>query len=193
MYDQVKILLAEEGGTHNPILPIWQEMVMGLIAFGLLVLILGKFVWPKMEQTFQARVEAIEGGIKRAEQKQAEAGALLEQYQQQLAEARTDAARIRDEARADAVAIREELITKAREESDRIIASGREALAAERTTVARQLRAELGTLAVDLAERIVGEALADNLQQRQTVDRFITELDGTGGNGTSTTLLKGRP
>ncbi|MBN1173688.1 MAG: F0F1 ATP synthase subunit B, partial [Micromonosporaceae bacterium] len=151
-------VLAEEA-EHNPILPIWQEIIVGFIAFALVVAVLGKYVWPKMEATFQARVDAIEGGIKRAEERQAEADRLLEQYKQQLGEARTEAARIRDEARADAVSIREEMLTRAREESERVIAAGREALAAERATISRELRAELGSLAVDLASRIVAEAL----------------------------------
>ena len=39
----------------------------------------------------------------------------------------------------------------------------------------------MGTLAVDLASRIVGESLADEARSRGTVDRFINELDATGG------------
>jgi F-type H+-transporting ATPase subunit b len=131
--------------------------VVGGIAFIVLCFVLMKFVFPRMEQTFQARVDAIEGGIKRAE-----------------------AARIRDEARADAVGIREDMLAKAREESDRIIAAGREALQTERQTIVRQLRAEIGELAVDLAGRIVGEALEDEARRRGTVTRFLAEL-GEGG------------
>src|SRR5688500_4879383 len=96
------LLYAAEEAEHSPIIPIWQEIVIGSVAFGLLCFVLIKFVFPMMEKTFQARVEAIEGGIRRAEEKQAEADELLEQYKAQLAEARTEAARIRDEARADA-------------------------------------------------------------------------------------------
>src|SRR5216110_4097967 len=116
-------ILAEE--TPSPVLRIWQEMVVGLIAFGVLCLVLMRFVFPRMEETFRARVDAIEGGIKRAEERQAEANALFEQYKEQLAEARTEAARIRDEARADAASIRDDMLAQAREESDRIIAAGR--------------------------------------------------------------------
>jgi len=168
--------LAAEGTEHNPILPIWQELVVGAIAFGLLVWVLGKFVWPRMETTFQARVEAIEGGIEKAQKAQEEANALLAQYKQQLAEARTEAAQIRDEARADAAAIREEMLAKAREESDRVIAAGREALATERAGIVRELRVEVGRLAVDLAGRIVGESLEDEARRRGTVERFLDEL-----------------
>jgi F-type H+-transporting ATPase subunit b len=170
--------------THNPVLPLWQEVVVGLIAFGLLCFVLMRFVFPQMEKTFAARVDAIEGGIKRAEVAQAEANQLLEQYRAQLAEARTEAARIRDEARADAEDIRQDVLATAREESERIIAAGRDQLAAQRESVLRDVRAEVGSLAVDLASRIVGESLADEARQRGTVERFIAELeaaDTTGG------------
>ena len=92
-------LIAAEGGdsAHNPIVPIWQELVVGTVAFAVLCFVLMKFVFPRMEQTFQARVDAIEGGLKRAEVAQAEANELLEKYRAQLAEARTEAARIRDD------------------------------------------------------------------------------------------------
>jgi F-type H+-transporting ATPase subunit b len=180
------ILAAEGGEAHNPIVPIWQELVIGTIAFGVLVYILGKYVWPRMEQTFAARVEAIEGGIRRAEEAQREAANVLEQYRQQLAEARTEAARIREEARADAAGIREEAATLAREESDRIIAAGREALATEREKIVREVRRDLGNLAVELASRIVGESLADEARQRGTVERFLQEIGEAapaGGGG----------
>jgi F-type H+-transporting ATPase subunit b len=157
---------------QNPILPIWQELVVGVIAFGILCYVLMKFVFPRMEATFKARVEAIEGGIERAEAAQKEAAALLEQYKTQLAAARTDAARIRDEARADAESIRQDVLAKAAEERDRIIAAGKDQLAAERQTILRELRAEVG--------RIVGESLVDEARQRGTVERFLSELEASG-------------
>jgi F-type H+-transporting ATPase subunit b len=170
------LYLAAEA-EHNPIVPLWQELILGAIAFAVVCYVLMKFVFPRMEETFRARVDAIEGGIKRAEAAQAEANQLLEQYRAQLAEARTEAARIRDEARADAEGIRQDVLGKAREESDRIIAAGREQLVAQRESIVRDLRSEVGTLAVDLAGRIVGESLADEARRRGTVDRFIAELD----------------
>jgi F-type H+-transporting ATPase subunit b len=168
---------------HNPIIPIWEEMVVGTIAFALLCFVLMKFVFPQMEKTFKARVDAIEGGIRRAEERQAEADELLEQYKLQLAEARTEAARIRDEARADAAGIRDDMLTKAREESDRVIAAGKEQLVAERQTIVREVKAELGAIAVDLASRIVGEALADEVRRKGTVERFLSELETTPAGG----------
>ncbi len=180
MITDLVLAVAEEGaGTeHNPIIPVWQEIVVGSVAFAVLCFVLMKFVFPQMEKTFRARVDAIEGGIKRAEAAQAEANQLLEQYKTQLAEARTEAARIRDEARADAEGIRQDVLGRAREESDRIITAGRDQLAAQRESIVRDLRSEVGTLAVDLASRIVGESLEDDERARRTVDRFIADLEG---------------
>jgi len=173
----VRIFAAE---TPNPIIPLWQEIVIGLIAFGVVFFVLAKYVFPRMEETFKARVDAIEGGIKRAEERQREAEALFEQYQQQLAEARTEAAKIRDQARADANGIREDILRAAREESDRVIAAGRDQLDAQRATIVRELRAEIGQLSVDLASKIVGEALADEARRKGTVERFLNELETAG-------------
>jgi F-type H+-transporting ATPase subunit b len=168
----------------NPVLPIWQEIVIGTIAFALLCWVLMKYVFPRMEETFQARVEAIEGGIAKAEQAQAEANAALEQYRTQLAGARAEAAQIRDEARADAAAIRDDVLAKAREEADRIVASGRDSLVAERAGIIRELRSEMGTLAVTLAGKIVGESLEDEARRTGTVDRFLADLEATGTGAT---------
>ncbi|MEV6525211.1 F0F1 ATP synthase subunit B [Longispora sp. NPDC051575] len=171
------MFLAES--AHNPLIPIWQEIVIGSIGFALLCFVLMKFVFPKMNQAYEARVEAIEGGIKRAEVAQAEANGLLEQYRQQLAEARTEAASIRDEARADAGSIKDDILAAAQEERDRIITVGREQLAADRQSLLHELRGELGTLSVELASRIVGESLADEARKKGTVDRFLTELENS--------------
>src|SRR5215207_6821897 len=144
----MNILAAEE---HNPLIPPVGEIIIGTITFAIFCLVLFKFVVPRFEQVFQARREAIEGGIERAEAMQAEAKAALEQYRAQLAEARGEAAQIRDQARAEGQQILEELRTQAQEESARILARGEEQLAASRQQVVNQLRGEIGALAVQLA------------------------------------------
>jgi F-type H+-transporting ATPase subunit b len=172
--------LATEGSEEgpNPVVPPLEEIIVGLIAFAVLAFVLMRYVWPRMEATFAARRDAIEGGIKRAEEAQAEAQRLLTEYRQQLAEARTEAAQIRDSARAEGQRIIEEMRATAQEESARIVQRGEEQLAVQRQQVVRDLRGEIGSLAVQLAERIVGESLAQDKARRRTVDRFLDDLDG---------------
>ena len=170
------IWAAEE--EHNPLIPPLGEIIIGLIAFAIVLFVMFKFVAPQFEKAFVARRDAIEGGIERAEAMQAEAKASLEQYRAQLAEARTEAAQIRDAARAEGQQIIEELRAQAQEESARIVTRGEEQLAASRQQVVTELRAQIGTLAVDLAGRVVGESLADDARRSGTVDRFLDDLDG---------------
>lgn len=179
----MQILAAE---AHNPLIPPLSEIIVGTITFAILLFVLVKFVFPALEKTFVARREAIEGGIQRAEEMQAEAKAALEQYRAQLAEARTEAAQIRDAARAEGQQIIEQLRAQAQEESARIVARGEEQLAASRQQVVNELRGQIGTLAVELAGRVVGESLADDARRSGTVDRFLDGLDGmTAADGRS--------
>src|SRR6476469_5814907 len=169
--------------TENPLIPPWGEVIIGLIAFGVLFLVLRVYVLPRFEQVFQARRDAIEGGIERAETMQAEAKDALEKYRAQLAEARSEAAQIRDQARAEGQQILEDMRTQAQEESARIVARGEEQLASARQQVVNELRGQIGALAVQLAGQVVGESLADDARRSGTVDRFLTELDQMAAAG----------
>src|SRR3954462_2444921 len=171
----MNILAAE---AHNPLIPPWSEIIVGTITFAILFFVVVKFVVPRFEQVFQARREAIEGGIERAETMQAEAKAALEQYRAQLAEARDEAAQIRDQARAEGQQILEELRTQAQEESARILARGEEQLAANRQSVVNELRGQLGALAVELAGKVVGESLADEARRRGALARVPPPVGG---------------
>lgn len=171
------LLAAEEGHEPNPLGFVLSEFILVLIIFGILLFLISKFVVPRFEKAFDARRDAIEGGIARAEQAQAEAARLLEQYNAQLAEARTEAAQIREGARAEAQRIVEELRTQAQQESARIVARGEEQLAAQRGQVVRELRGEIGTLAVELSEKIVGQRLSDDAAIRGTVDAFLADIE----------------
>ena len=165
----------------NPVLPHTAEIIVGLVAFLLLLFILRKYVVPRFEQVYQERVDKIEGGLLGGVEALSKAILAFVEYQAKVAVVRVDAAKIRDDARADAEAIRQEVLAQAREEADRIIAAGRETLAAERATLVRELRAELGALSVELASRIVGESLADEARRSGTVERFLAELESSNG------------
>ena len=110
----------------NPLLPNWSEVILVAVVFLILWYIIAKFVTPRFEKAFADRRDAIEGGIKRAEQAQAEAQRLLAEYRHQLAEARGEAAQIREDARAEGQRIVEEMRAQAQEESGRIVARGEE-------------------------------------------------------------------
>jgi len=83
---------------ENPLVPPIPELVIGLIAFVIVFGFLAKKLLPNINKVLDERREAIEGGIEKAEAAQTEAQSVLEQYKAQLAEARHEAARLRQEA-----------------------------------------------------------------------------------------------
>ena len=168
------LLAAEE---LNPLVPHPVEIIVGTIAFILLFLVLRKTAFPQFEKVYAERTDKIEGGLKRAEEAQQEAADLKRQYEEQLAGLRAEAARIRDDASAEVQQIKAELRAQAEEEAARIRQRGEEQLAAAREQAVRQLRGEVGGLSVQLAERLIGESLADDARRSATVDAFLAELD----------------
>jgi F-type H+-transporting ATPase subunit b len=175
--------------TTTPIWPSSSELVLGIICFVVVFGILGKMLLPRITKTLAEREEAIEGGINRAEQAQAEAAALREQYKAQLAEANRDANRQREAAREEGAQIIAEMREQAQAESRRIIEAAQAQIAAERQQALASLRIEVGSLATELAGRIVGESLADTARQGRMVDRFLVELEGNN----ATTATTGGP
>lgn len=151
---------------------VWSTVVLVIIAFGFY-----KIVLPKFNEVLDERTAKIEGGLAKAENAQAEAAEALAQYHQQLAEARTEAARIREEARVEGGVILAELRAKASADAARILEAAQRQIAAERTQASVELRTEVGALATELASRIIGEALADEVRQSRVVDRFLDELE----------------
>jgi F-type H+-transporting ATPase subunit b len=168
-------LLAAEG--PSPILPHTVEIIVGTIAFLLLLAVLHRFVLPQFEKVYAERTEKIEGGLARAEEAQEQANELKRQYEEQLAGLRAEAARIRDDARAEGQQIKTELRAQAEEEAARIRQRGEEQISAAREQAVRQLRGEIGGLSVQLAERLIADSLADEARRSATVDAFLAELD----------------
>lgn len=165
------------GGELNPLIPHPIEIVLSLVVFGILFYAVKKYVVPNFEKTFNERTTAIEGGLKAAETKQAEADARLAELEQQLGEARHEAARIREEAREQGAQIIAEMREQAQAESARIVEHGKAQIEAERQQAVTALRAEVGSLATSLASRIVGESLEDDERASRVVDRFLADLE----------------
>jgi len=167
----------------NPLIPHWPELIIGTIAFLIVFILLARVLMPRISKTLEERTEAIEGGLRRADDAQAEATRLLDEYRAQLAEARHEASRLREQAREEAAQIVAEGRAEGVAERERIIASAAAQVDADRQQALTALRAEVGSLAIELASKIVGESLADEARQSRMVDRFLAELEAEAPGG----------
>jgi F-type H+-transporting ATPase subunit b len=163
------LILAQESESTNPILPAFNELIVGIIAFVVLFALLWKVALPRVNQTLKERTESIEGKLEHAERERQQAEELLRQYRQRLESAEREAHRIIEEARGNAERLRRDLMAKAEREADRVINQGREAIRGERD------RAVVGSLAVELATRVIGDSL-DRDRQLRLIDQYIDQL-----------------
>ncbi|WP_200806235.1 F0F1 ATP synthase subunit B [Demequina sp. NBRC 110052] len=170
-------LAAEEGASHNPVIPPPYDILWSFVIFVVIAVAFQRYLLPKLQKVLDERAELIEGGISKAEKAQAEAAAALEEYTAQLTEARAEAARIREDARAEAAQILSETRAKASNDAERIVDTAARQIEAERQQTIVALRGEVGTLAVELASKIVGESLADDARQQRVIDTFLDDLE----------------
>jgi F-type H+-transporting ATPase subunit b len=165
-----------------------------LAAFALLFYLLAKYVIPPINKAMTNRQEAIRKEFADLDQARADANAAEAEFKAQIADARHEAARIREEAREQGAQIVSEMRQQGESEKARIIDGAHTQIAAERQQAVASLRAEVGTLATTLAGRIVGESLEDDERSGRVVDRFLADLDaletskaaasnGSGQNG----------
>jgi F-type H+-transporting ATPase subunit b len=148
-----------------------------LAAFALLFFLLAKYVVPPINRAMIRRQEAIRTRFDELEQARADANAAEAEFKALIADARHEAARIREEAREQGAAIVAEMRQEAQAEAARIVENGHAQVGAERQQAVASLRAEVGTLATTLAGRIVGESLDDDERSSRVVDRFLADLD----------------
>jgi F-type H+-transporting ATPase subunit b len=160
----------------GPLFPHWQEALPLAVLFGVVLYVLGWVLIPRAVRQLEARGEAIEGGIEKAEQIQARATKQLTEYRAALAEARHDAARAREEAREQGTQLIAEARERAQAAARRLVEEAQAQIQADRERAFAQLRPEIGRLSIELASKVTGESLVDEAERRATVARFLSEL-----------------
>src|ERR1700733_4998676 len=157
--------------------------VVELMAFIIVLGVLWRYVIPPVQQAMDARQEMARQLVSDSE----EARQLLEKaqaaYKAAMAGARHEAAQLRAQAEQQRREIVEGASTEAAAGVAEIISRGQAQAEAERRQAIGQLKTELGNAAVDLAEKILGEALADNQRQHRLIERFLNQVEEDANAG----------
>ena len=192
-YLATQILLAvEEGEGAVPeepsgldlILPAFEELLWGIVAFAVVFFVLNKFAFPALRKNVEARDKQIADDLKQAEDAKFEAQRQLDEYKKQLAEARGEANKIIEDARQSADQVRKDLIAKAEQEAEQVVSRAQEQIQNERTRAIGELQSTVSELSIELAEKIVNRSIDANAH-RDLVDAYIKEVAGTGGGGSN--------
>lgn len=169
--------LVHAAGDNHVLIPAVYDIIWSAVSIAVVAVVFVKFVIPAFTKVLDERTEKIEGGLKAGETARAEAATLRGEIERELTEARVEAARVREQAQEDGKAIIAEKRGQAQAEAARVLESAHRQIEADRQQAAATLRRDVGSLATSLAERIVGESLADDERRGRVIDRFLDELD----------------
>lgn len=145
--------------------------------FLVLLFILGKFAWPAILTAVKARNESIRNALDAADRAKTEMAKLQADNEKILAEAKAE----RDALLKDAKQVKDKLIAeakeKAAEEAKKLIQNARDAIQTEKVAAINDMKEQMVTLSVDIAEKILREQLKDRKAQKELVEKLINEAD----------------
>lgn len=151
-------------------------LIAQIINFLILVAILTKVAYKPLMKALADRQARIEGNLANAEQERAAAAELKREYQEQLAQARSQAQAIVEKASKLAEQTREEIIQEARAEHARLLKEAQAEIAREQERAIAELRGEVVSLSIAAATKIVGHNI-DAATNSKLVTDFIDKLD----------------
>ncbi|GHF66356.1 ATP synthase subunit b [Streptomyces mashuensis] len=160
----------------GPLKPDLAPLVLGLVLFFIVFGLMAKVILPRINKVLVEREKATDGRLDEADEIRAEAARVHAEYQELLAGARHEAARLRQEAVEQGTAIVAELRAEGQRQREEIISAGHAVIDAERAVAEAELREQVGALATELAGKIVGESMAEYARESGVVDRFLDEL-----------------
>lgn len=155
--------------------PAFGTVVWASIAFIVVMFLLRRFAWGPILSALSDREQSIAGALSQAEKVRQEMAELSASNENQLNEARAERDRMMREAREMADKMVADAKNKAKEAADKEVASAKDAIAIERKAAVAELKAEVGTLSLEIAERLLREKLESSEEQKALVNRLIDE------------------
>lgn len=168
------MMIAEE---HSLLLPAAPDLIWGTVAFVVIALAVYKLAWPTFLNVLDERRQKIDEGLRAAAIARDEVEAERAKLAEERNEAHREAAAIREQAQANASEIVADAQKAAQAEAKRISEATARQIAADTEVARRTLQSDVGTLASDLASRIVGAQMVDEQISKKVVDSFLDELE----------------
>jgi F-type H+-transporting ATPase subunit b len=159
----------------SPILPATNELFWGSLSFVILFFLLAKVAYPGLKKGMENRSEKIRTSIDEAERARGEAQRILDEYQRQLADAKSESARIIEEARQASDKLRQDLKKQAETEVAELRGRAQEDIQAQVQRAMADLQARVGELAIELAEKVVERSL-DRETNMQLIESYINQV-----------------
>lgn len=173
----MRLLLAAEEGFNPFRVSDFALVFWVLIAFVVVLYLLARRVFPRLEATLADRERAIKEDLEKAEETRLEAERLLEEYKARVAQTREEAHRVADEIREQAQAAAKDVNAKAEAEARAIVGRTQAQLEEERKRAVGELQGALAQWSAEIASRIVNRELSPETH-RDLIESFIRDVGG---------------
>lgn len=150
---------------------IWQTFV-----FVLLIFLLAKLAWKPILNSLKDREKSIQEALDTAEKARQEISRLKSDNEVLLQQAREERDRMLREAREAALRLKEETEAAAKKSADRIIDDARVAIGIEKSAALRDIKEQVATFSIEIAEKLLREKLSDDKSQRALVDTYLKDI-----------------
>lgn len=147
------------------------------LSFGILLFILGKFVWPPVMRALNERENNIEQALHEADKAREEMKQLLFSNEQLMLEARDERDKLIGEARKIKESLIEDARLKATEEANRIVENARERIHFEKMSAITELKNQIANLSIEIAEKVIGKELSEHNKQEQMVKESLNDFN----------------
>lgn len=146
------------------------------LSFGIVLFILGKFAWKPIMKGLHEREDSIEKALHAADEAKKEMLKLQAGNELLLLEAKEERDNLMKDARKMKDAILAEARTRADEEAGRIIVNARESIQYEKMAALNDLKSQLATISIEIAEKIMKQELADKEKQHKLTDALLKDI-----------------
>jgi F-type H+-transporting ATPase subunit b len=147
------------------------------VFFLILLFILGKFAWPSILSAVRARNESIRKSLESAKRAREEMAQLQADNEKILAEAKAERDEMIKEARDVKDAIIAEAREKAAEDATKLLKNAKEAIKNEKLAAINEIKEQIATLSIDIAEKVLRQTLSAEKEQKKLVDKLIDDID----------------
>ena len=170
------IAAAKADNSSDLVKPFPGLMIWTLVTFLISLWILRRYAFGPLAALIEKRRTLVRENLEAAENSRDEAQKLLDEYKQQLAQARREAGEIVERARKTGAELERQMRDEATAQRERDVAAAKAAIAAETRQAIDQIKNQVADLTLLATEKVVGRAL-DEAEGRRLVEEALSEVD----------------
>ncbi len=167
---------SEEGGGSFLVQPGLGLMIWTLLAFGITMLVLKRFAFPKISAALEERAQRVAKNIEESERQRKESDELLAEYRERLREAREQADDIVVRAKRAGETAKAEATAEGKAKREELVAAARKDIESETRRSLEGIRKEVADLTVLATEKVARKSLTAD-DQKRLVEEALNEVD----------------